>query len=91
MDGDAPTDDQDPTPISFLTVRDTSFVFAVGAETEGDPPSEVNATATSPLLETTPEAKRSSFLDLAQYWTERTLEEFGLGAKTATGYGYFTR
>jgi CRISPR-associated protein Cmr6 len=91
MDGDAPTDDQDPTPISFLTVRDTSFVFAVGAETEGDPPSEVNATATSPLLETTPEAKRSSFLDLAQYWTERTLEEFGVGAKTATGYGYFTR
>ncbi|OUD14535.1 type III-B CRISPR module RAMP protein Cmr6 [Thioflexithrix psekupsensis] len=64
-----PTDTQNPTPIYFLTVADTSFRFALGCSEHVE-----NA---EDLLK-----KTSCYL-------KKALTEFGIGAKTAVGYGRF--
>ena len=90
MDGDAPTDDQDPTPIYFLTIRETAFTFWLSQDTEAASLDEIPDFQQSPIYQSTPEDSRSSLLDIATHWLERTLIEYGLGAKTSVGYGYFT-
>lgn len=63
-----PGDNQNPNPISFLTVGQTPFWFAVGWRGKA---------ADEPLL------------NQAVAWLTTGLKDFGLGAKTAAGYGYF--
>jgi CRISPR-associated protein Cmr6 len=84
-----PTDDQDPTPIRFLTVRDTSFMFWIGEVRDAEVPKAIADVETSPLYRQTPDEHCGSLLDLATHWLDRTLTEYGIGAKTAVGYGYF--
>ena len=89
MDKQPPTDDQDPTPIRFLTVKDTSFTFWIGEENDADAPTAIEDVDDSPLYQQTPAEHQTSLLELATYWLNRTLTEYGVGAKTAVGYGYF--
>lgn len=66
----APSDDQSPVPVPYLTVTadpPQPFIFAVLPRTQG----------AAPLV------KR------AGAWLMRGLKEFGVGAKTAQGYGLF--
>lgn len=90
MNADAPTDDQDPTPIYFLTVRETSFTFWLSQDTGATSLSDIPDYQQSPVYQSTPEDSRGSLLDIASHWLKRTLTEYGLGAKTSVGYGYFT-
>lgn len=86
MDAKPPTDDQDPTPIHFLTVRNTSFTFWLGDDGRGTMPDPSD----SKLADATPETAQESLLEVASHWLGRTLTEHGVGAKTAAGYGFFT-
>jgi CRISPR-associated protein Cmr6 len=79
---EAPTDDMNPTIIPFLTVTQAHFTFAVSTR-------ENDAPTSGPLLNETPPDYRQSRLDLVTYWLRRGLTEYGLGAKTAAGYGFF--
>ena len=67
-EGVPPSDDQNPVPIPFLTVKPgVRFAFAVGWRGDPDPRAH----------------------GLAVEWLQKGLEQFGAGAKTAAGYGYF--
>lgn len=69
----APSDDQSPNPITFLTVAPkTTFAFAIGLR------HSVEKTA-----------KDEQALRQAAEWLRAALENFGVGAKTAAGYGWF--
>ena len=89
MDQEPPTDDQEPTPIYFLTLRETGFHFWLGEDTTAPAPADIVGAEDSPFYNATPRDKRASLLDVATHWLQRTLTEYGLGAKTAVGYGYF--
>jgi CRISPR-associated protein Cmr6 len=69
-----PTDDQNPNPIAFLTVKETKFVFSVGINNLID---EIDFSG----------FKENSFSELLK----NALEEKGVGAKTAAGYGYLQK
>ncbi len=60
-----PADWQSPTPIKFLTVKDTKFKFH--------------------LL-----SKDENLLEKACEWLKDAITHYGVGAKTALGYGIFT-
>ena len=74
---EAPTDWQNPTPIKFLTVENTSFDFAL-ALNKKETDQNQNKMNSDPAT-----------LDLAEKWLRKALEEHGVGAKTSIGYGYF--
>lgn len=63
-----PSDNQNPTPIFFLTIGRTPFWFAVGWRGH-----QVDTTLQQQAIT----------------WLKHGLKEFGVGAKTAAGYGYF--
>ncbi len=65
----APTDTNNPRPINFLTVENTTFRFMMGAK-EG-------------LEAFMIQGKK------IEDWLTEALQNHGLGAKTAVGYGYF--
>lgn len=65
-DNKPPADYHDPNPVKFLTVEDTSFLFAVAVK-----------------------PKNQSLLEPVVRWLKSALQELGIGAKTAAGYGYF--
>ena len=69
--GEEPTDDQNPNPLTFLIVKNTSFAFSAGINKNS------NAIDFSKY-------KENSLSDLIK----SALEEKGVGAKTAVGYGY---
>lgn len=71
-----PADYHNPNPIPFLTVEDTEFEFIIGVK-------EIDNT----LLQ---EGKflSKTLLSVAFEWMEKALNEHGIGAKTAVGYGY---
>ena len=72
----APTDYQQPNPISFLTVgHDTPFQFVIAAQ---QPKPTGNGAFSGQEL-----------LQVAFDWLQQTLTSHGLGAKTALGYGFF--
>ncbi len=63
-----PNDDDNPNPVSFLTVaRHTEFSFAVGCR---------RGASDAPI-------------DRVANWLAIALDELGIGAKTAAGYGVF--
>lgn len=73
----APVDYENPIPVNFLTVIDTTFQFIVGVRhgKENIGISIKNST-------------KSDLLSLAKNWLKKSLSEHGIGAKTAVGYGY---
>ena len=68
-----PTDDQNPIPINFLTVEGT-FKFVIGAKQN---------------IEIKVNEKKENILDFVKEKLKDSLKNFGIGAKTAVGYGYF--
>jgi CRISPR type III-B/RAMP module RAMP protein Cmr6 len=83
-----PSDDQDPRPIYFLAVRPGAhFIFpfrlAPWPERPTDPAGEERLAALGPLTRDEAQGRLGA-------WLARGLSEWGAGAKTAAGYGYFT-
>jgi len=69
---EAPTDYQNPNPVFFSTIKDTSFQFIIGSKKE----------------------KLESFIignKTITEWLKDSLENHGIGAKTAVGYGYMKK
>lgn len=70
-----PTDFQSPRPIPFMTVeKGSTFKFLLACHE-------------NLISETIDPGK--PLLEVAEFWLKKTLQEHGLGAKTAVGYGYF--
>lgn len=83
-----PSDDQNPVPVYFLAVRPGAhFIFpfrlAPWPERPTDPAGEERLAALGPLT-------RDEARSRLESWLARGLSEWGAGAKTAAGYGYFT-
>ncbi|MDY6861725.1 MAG: type III-B CRISPR module RAMP protein Cmr6, partial [Thermodesulfobacteriota bacterium] len=76
---EAPTDWQNPAPIKFLTVENTSFNFAL-ALNKKETDKNRNKIDSNPAL-----------LNAAEKWLKKALEDDGVGAKTSVGYGYFSK
>ncbi|WP_197051431.1 type III-B CRISPR module RAMP protein Cmr6 [Caloranaerobacter azorensis] len=70
-----PTDSQNPNPVFFLTIKDTQFYFVIGIKRE-------NEKIKSGVF------AGEKILDLTFDYLKETLENYGLGAKTAVGYGF---
>lgn len=76
-DGENPTDLFNTNPISFYTIKNTKFSFMVA------------------LIEETIDVSKDKSIDTQELKSfifkliKETLEEHGVGAKTAVGYGYF--
>ncbi|MBN1543746.1 type III-B CRISPR module RAMP protein Cmr6 [candidate division KSB1 bacterium] len=81
-----PSDDQNPKPIHFLAVKPgTTFIFPFRLEQVR------NDSEDDPFLQHRLEIIRS-YVDMhsdIKRWLKKGLEEWGIGAKTASGYGYF--
>lgn len=85
-----PGDYYNPIPIPFLTVENTSFQFIIGVKrnsvlkefTDWKKLTLSNEEGFASLSD------NSSILDLAHVWLKLALNEHGVGAKTAVGYGY---
>lgn len=70
-----PHDAGNPNPITFMTVAaGTTFAFAVGLRPGGDPVARDQAIQAR---------------EQAVQWLQTALQELGIGAKTAAGYGVF--
>lgn len=83
-----PTDTQMPIPIPFLTIdnhNNLTFTFNI-AITENQPLRNFNESID---LQGT-NLIGDSLLDFANYWLKNALENHGIGAKTAVGYGYMS-
>ncbi len=63
-----PTDTQNPNPIFFLTVQNTTFRFIIGVK-----------------------KSQEGLLGKTEEWLKNALEQRGIGAKTAVGYGYMKK
>ncbi len=72
----SPHDSQNPNPIPFLTVADTTFTFYVGY----NPPDKSQLSNIE---------NRNLCLDAVTSWLKNALQDQGIGAKSAVGYGYF--
>lgn len=68
---------QNPTPIKFLTVENTSFNFALALNKK-------ETDRNQKIIDSDP-----ALLDDAVVWLKKALTEQGVGAKTSVGYGYF--
>ena len=68
-----PTDDQNPRPINFLVVTG-EFQFLVGVKNN---------------FTINPKNEKISILNFVERELKNSLQNFGIGAKTAVGYGYF--
>ncbi|NTU73922.1 type III-B CRISPR module RAMP protein Cmr6 [Candidatus Roizmanbacteria bacterium] len=71
-----PADYLTPVPIPFLTVENTVFQFVIGVK------KNYNTKISSGIFED------EVPLAVASIWLKKALEEHGIGAKTAVGYGY---
>ena len=85
----APSDDLSPVPVTFLAVRpQANFIFPFRLEEQLlDPPRDKEEIERAELLKRLPTSP--SLSDLVKDWFETALSEWGIGAKTAAGYGYF--
>lgn len=77
--GSSPTDDQNPTPISFLTVEDTSFEFIIAVNSIGN------------IVIDLGKFKNKNVLEVISSNLIKALSEHGIGAKTAVGYGRMSK
>jgi len=84
-----PSDDQNPNPVTFLAVKPgTEFTFpfrlADWPATPGrDPEEKERWQALQPFTQP------DDVIPQVKTWLQKALGEYGLGAKTAAGYGYF--
>ena len=78
-----PADYLSPTPIPFLTVKDKSFVFNFGIKKQ----EFKELTQKSKLAD---EMKEIGILEFIEKIAVQALSNYGIGAKTAVGYGYMT-
>ncbi|HHC11502.1 MAG TPA: type III-B CRISPR module RAMP protein Cmr6 [Campylobacterales bacterium] len=69
-----PTDTQNPNPINFLTLKNSEFEVVI---------------ATKENIELDNKQFKGNLLDVVKSELSESLEIFGIGAKTAVGYGYF--
>jgi len=83
-----PSDDQSPNPVTFLAVQpgvQFNFPFRLAdwpvAPGRDDEEKE--------RLQALHHFTRESVTDQVKSWLQKALGEFGVGAKTAAGYGYF--
>jgi len=97
-----PADYLSPNPISFLTVGEgAKFQFLIGIkgkdnESIGDNSKLFTDSSGSPIMvrkeedasELVPASSETPLLYILEAWLSKALEEHGVGAKTAVGYGY---
>jgi CRISPR-associated protein Cmr6 len=88
-----PTDDLNPVPIPFLTVADTQFDVIIAIKEDKN--HTLHLYENSRLLQDNGKrygglSSGSTCLDVGKFWLKKALEEHGIGAKTAVGYGYGT-
>lgn len=75
--GKPPADYYNPKPIYFLTVEDAKFQFVIGLrETDNTKVDDFGS-------------GKNSVLELTGKYLKKALQNQGIGAKTAVGYGYF--
>ncbi len=74
-----PADYHDPVPVTFLTLQNASFQFHLGAS------KRENRKIENHLF------KNREPLEVARDCLKSALTEYGIGAKTASGYGYFRK
>jgi CRISPR-associated protein Cmr6 len=84
---ESPTDNGNPIPIPFLTVENTCFEFVIGSNYRQPLDTEQ---LSSPILKHEANPKERSLLAIAEHWLGKALTEYGIGAKTALGYGFFS-
>ncbi len=72
-----PTDTQSPNPIKFLTIKESEFKFFIASNNN----EEIEKG----------KFKDKNILDFVKNELMKSLEVFGIGAKTAVGYGYFQK
>lgn len=75
---EAPRDDENPVPVSFLTVENTKFQFFIAVRAED------NLKIESGYF------NQWEPLDVVAKWLPDALTGHGIGAKTAVGYGYLS-
>lgn len=81
-----PLDTEQPIPIPFYVVKDTTFAFHYGIRNELVQESRVIADEKNPQIENCITLKElNSFI---RKKLKNALEEHGIGAKTSVGYGY---
>lgn len=73
----APSNDQSPVPVYFLTVAGATFEFAVGLRSGVDEQATRRA------------GRGEQDHILALTWLKRALQGYGVGGKTGAGYGFF--
>jgi CRISPR type III-B/RAMP module RAMP protein Cmr6 len=71
-----PTNDQNPVPITFLTVTSTTFTFALAPRAAFDEEQR---------------KRHEEDVKQVGIWLRKALEEYGIGGKTSAGYGYFKK
>jgi len=76
-EGKPPADYHNPVPIPFLTVENTSFEFIIGIKEKDNQKVESG------------EFNGERVFNIASEWLGKALQEHGIGAKTAVGYGFF--
>lgn len=83
-----PSDDQQPIPVTFLAVRPgVKFLFAWALEElPSSPPRDNEEAERRDLLCC---LSKEHLTAMVKGWLERGLGMWGIGAKTASGYGYF--
>lgn len=72
-----PADYHNPIPIFFLTVKETEFQFIVGIKEQENKNLKLGEF-------------EGKLLVVVFQWMKKALQEHGVGAKTAVGYGYMT-
>jgi CRISPR-associated protein Cmr6 len=78
-----PADYISPNPIKFLTVKDTSFVFIMGKK-------NINQEQIPQSGKLADKLQNGKLLDSMEVIAFKALSEYGIGAKSAVGYGYLT-
>jgi len=83
-----PSDDQQPVPATFLAVKpQAKFIFAYRlAAWPAAPGRDDEEKERRRVLH---QLTRQTVLDQVNAWLHKALGEWGVGAKTAAGYGYF--
>lgn len=82
-----PSDDDSPIPVTFLAVKPgTGFIFPFRLEWPMQPGRDDEEKHRVEILNG---ITRPSVINQVTLWLQKALGEFGVGAKTAAGYGYF--
>lgn len=76
-EGKPPADYYNPVPIPFLTVEKTSFQFVIGIRDKDN------------IQVDDFNGSKDTILNLTEKYLKEALQNQGIGAKTAVGYGYF--